>query len=97
MIREKKPMRTRVIILVALYAALIPFSLAWYNTLIKIDCDNAKPFESNNVKIGSSTDSTQSNCLEQTNSHWIKFYGINGMIYGAQLLALMMTVKKKNP
>jgi len=95
MIREKKPIQTRVIVLIALYAALIPFSFAWYNTLINIDCNSAKPFESNNVKMGSSTDNKQPNCLEQTNFHWIKFYGINGMIYGAQLVALIMTVKKK--
>lgn len=97
MIREKKPIRTRVIVLIALYAVLVPFSLAWYNTLINIDCNGAKQFESTNVKIDSSNDNKQSNCLEQTNFHWIKFYGINGMIYGAQLFALIMTVKKKNP
>lgn len=96
MIREKKPIRTRVIVLIALYAVLIPFSFAWYNTLINTDCNNTKPFESNNVKIDSSATNTQQNCLEQTTFHWIKFYGINGMIYGAQLVALIMTVKKKS-
>jgi len=82
--------------LVALYAALVPFSLAWYNTLISIDCNHQKPFGLNNVKIDSSTDNKQKNCSGQTNFHWIKFYGINGIIYGVQLVALIMTVKKKN-
>ena len=95
MIREKKPLPTKTIVLVALYVVLIPFSLAWYNTLISIDCNHVKPFESNNVKIDTSNN-TPLNCLEQTNYHWIKFYGINGLIYGVQLVALIMTVKKKN-
>jgi hypothetical protein len=76
--------------------AFIPFSLAWYNTLVNIDCNHTKLLESSNVKIESSTGNGQQNCSEQTNFHWIKFYGINGVIYGAQLVALIMTVKKKN-
>ncbi|MGI0073628.1 MAG: hypothetical protein ACREA3_07435 [Nitrosotalea sp.] len=95
MIREKKS-KTRVIVLIVLYVAFIPFSLAWYNTLVNIDCNHTKSFESGNVKIGPSTDNVQQNCSEQANFHWIKLYGINGVIYGAQLVALIMTVKKKN-
>jgi len=96
-IREKKPMRTKAIILIALYVVLVPFSLAWYNTLVNIDCNRIKPFESNNVNMDSSTDNKQQNCLEQTHFHWIKFYGINVILYGTQLVALIMTVKRKNP
>lgn len=96
MIREKKHIQTKIIVLIALYAIFIPFSIAWYNMLTNIDCNNTKPFESNNVNTDSSTNNKQQNCLEQTHFHWIKFYGINGMIYGAQLIALIMTMKKKN-
>jgi hypothetical protein len=95
MIREKKSIRTRFFILIGLYVILIPFSLAWYNMLTSIDCGPTKTFESVNVKIDSSVGNKQ-NCLEQTNFHWIKFYGINGVIYSAQLAALIMTIKKKN-
>lgn len=97
MIREKKPLQTKAIVLLALYVVLVPFSFAWYNVLVSIDCNHVKPFESNSIKIDSFTYDKQQNCLEQTNYHWMKFYGINGMIYGAQLVALIMTVKKKNP
>ncbi|VVC05222.1 Uncharacterised protein [uncultured archaeon] len=95
MIKEKKSVRTRSFILIGLYAVLIPFSLAWYNTLIGIDCNHTKTFESVNVKIDSYTGNKQ-NCLEQTDFHWVKFYGINGVLYSAQLVALIMTVKKRN-
>ena len=95
MIREKKSVRTRFFILIGLYAVLIPFSLAWYNMLINIDCGPTKVFESANVKIGSFMSNKQY-CLEQINFHWMKFYGINGVIYSVQLAALIMTMKKKN-
>ena len=96
MIRQnKKSTRTRVIILLVLYAVLVPFSTAWYGTIISIDC-NVKHSESSLVKTGSSSDGKQQNCLEQKNFHWIKFYGINGTIYGTQLAALIMTVKRKD-
>ena len=96
MIKQKKPLPTKIIILIALYAAFIPFSFSWYNTLATMDCKHTGTFQSNNVKIDSSTYATQQNCLQQTNSHWIKFYGINGMIYGSQLVALIMSFKKKS-
>jgi hypothetical protein len=94
MIRQDKKSKTRFIIFLALYAVLVPFSLAWYNTLINIDCNHAQGVESNPVKIDSS-ENGQQNCMQQTNFHWVKFYGINGVMYGAPLAALIMTIKRK--
>ncbi len=94
MIREDRKSKTRFIIFIVLYAVFIPFSIAWYNTIASIDC-RVQGFGSDQIKIGSSVDNQQ-NCIQQTNFHWIKFYGINGAIYGAQLVGLIMTIKRKN-
>ncbi len=74
--------------------ALIPFSLVWYNTLANIDCNLAEP-RSNPVKIGSSEERTKS-CSEQLDFHWIKFFGINGAIYGASLITIIVNMRKGN-
>ncbi|MFZ1076540.1 MAG: hypothetical protein WAN47_03815 [Nitrosotalea sp.] len=94
MIRQnKRSIKLRMIILIAIYAALIPFSLAWYNTLANIDCNLTQPLSSHSVKMGSSEEKTQ-NCGQQLGFHWIKFYGINGAIYGASLIAFVVNMKK---
>lgn len=94
MIRQnKRSIKLRLIILIAIYAALIPFSLAWYNTLVSIDCNLTQPLSSNSVKVGSSEERTQ-NCGQQLSFHWIKFYGINGVIYGASLIAFVANMRK---
>ena len=92
---EKKDIRRKIIILIALYAVLIPYSFAWYNALTNMECNNIKPFESNNVNLESSTNNKQQNCLEHTNFHFIKFFFINVLIYCTQLFSLIMTVKKR--
>ncbi|NHI03145.1 hypothetical protein DYY67_0266 [Candidatus Nitrosotalea sp. TS] len=94
MIRQnKRSIKLRLVILVAIYAALIPFSLVWYSTLTHIDCNITKPLSSNSVKIGSSEERAQS-CGQQLSFHWIKFYGINGAIYAASLVAFVVNMKK---
>lgn len=94
MIRQnKRSIKLKLIILVVIYAALIPFSLVWYNTLTHIDCNITQPLSSNSVKIGSSEERAQS-CGQQLSFHWIKFYGINGAIYVASLVAFVVNMKK---
>ncbi len=88
-------LRNRIIVLGCLYAVFIPFTLAWYGTLLNIDCNNTNPSESSIAKIGSALQNKQHNCLEQTNYHWVKFFGINGAIYGTQFAALVMAIKRK--
>lgn len=94
MIRQNKhSIKLRLVILVAIYAAMIPFSLAWYNTLTHIDCNITQPLSSNSVKIGSSEERAKS-CGQQLGFHWIKFYGINGAIYVASLVAFVVNTRK---
>ncbi len=95
MIRQnKRSIKLRLIILIAVCMALVPFSLVWYNTLTNIDCNLAGSL-SNPVKIGSSEERTKS-CSEQLGFHWIKFFGINGAIYGASLIAIIANIRKAN-
>jgi hypothetical protein len=94
MIRQKKSfVNTKMVVFIAIYAALIVFSLAWYNTLTNMNCDLTQPISSNSVKTGSSQDTAQ-NCSEQLHFHWLKFYGINGLIYGASLFVFVANMKK---
>ncbi|MGI0047174.1 MAG: hypothetical protein ACREBB_08310 [Nitrosotalea sp.] len=96
MIRQNKhSIKSKMIVLIVIYVALIAFSLVWYNTLTGMNCNIAKTLTSNPVNAGSSEDKTQ-NCSEQLNFHWIKFYGINGIIYGASLLVFVVNVRKSN-
>ena len=82
-------------IFIVIYAALSVFSLAWYNALTNINCDITSTLPPNPVRTGSSEDAAHS-CSEQLHFHWIKFYGINGLIYGASLLVIAVNVKKGN-
>ncbi|MGH2611859.1 MAG: hypothetical protein ACRDFB_02280 [Rhabdochlamydiaceae bacterium] len=91
--RDKHSIKLRLIILIVICAALTPFSLVWYNTLTKIDCNTTQPLSSSTVKIRSSEERTQS-CGQQLGFHWIKFYGINGAIYGVSLIAFVISMKK---
>ncbi|MGB6463592.1 MAG: hypothetical protein WBF38_05155 [Nitrosotalea sp.] len=94
MIRQnRRSIKLRLIILIVIYAALIPFSLVWYNTLTNINCNITQPLSSSSVKVGSSEEKTQS-CGQQLDFHWIKFYGINGVIYGASLIAFVVNMRK---
>jgi hypothetical protein len=94
MIRQnRRSIKLRLVILIAIYVALIPFSVVWYNTLANIDCNMTQPLSSNSVKVGSSEEKNQS-CGQQLGFHWIKFYGINGAIYGASLIAFVVNMKK---
>lgn len=96
MIRQNKNfVNLKMVVFIAIYAALMTFSLAWYHTLTNINCDLTHPKPSNSVKTGSPEDVAQ-NCSEQLHFHWLKFYGINGLIYGASLFAFVANIKKSN-
>ena len=96
MIRQnRRAMKSKMIVLIVIYVAMIAFSLVWYNTLTAMNCNIAKPLTSNPVNVGSSEEKAQ-NCSEQLNFHWIKFYGINGIIYGAPLLVFVVNARKSN-
>ncbi|HKU33138.1 MAG TPA: hypothetical protein VJR22_04770 [Candidatus Nitrosotalea sp.] len=96
MIRQNKNfVNLKMVVFIAIYASLIAFSLAWYHTLTNINCDLTQPISSNSVKADSSEGAAQ-NCSEQLHFHWIKFYGINGLIYGASLFAFVTSIRKSN-
>ncbi|MDE1829810.1 MAG: hypothetical protein KGI25_05765 [Thaumarchaeota archaeon] len=95
MIRQSKnPINLKMIIFICIYAAMIAFSLAWYNALTGIDCTLTNT-KSDLVKVNSSGDGTH-NCNEQLHFHWIKFYGINGLSYGASAFVLVANARKRN-
>lgn len=96
MIRQNKNhVKIKMLIFIAIYASLAMFSLAWYHVLTSINCDLTKPLSSDKIRTDSSASSTQ-NCSEQLHFHWIKFYGINGMIYGSSILVLVVNVRKND-
>ncbi|SRR5579885_3645402 len=93
--QNKKSNNVKLVIFIVIYAALVVFSLAWYNALTSIDCDITHTLPSNPVRVGSSQDVSHS-CSDELNFHWIKFYGINGLIYGASLFIFVANARKKN-
>ncbi len=93
--QNRNSIKLKMAVFIAIYVALAVFSFSWYNTLTSINCDLTKPLPSNPVKTGSSEDTSQ-NCSQELHFHWIKFYGINGLIYGATILVLVMNAKKGN-
>ncbi len=95
MIRQKNSVNLKIVAFVVIYAALIAFSFAWYNTLTNMSCNLSQPISPHSIKTGSSQDLTQ-NCSEQLHFHWLKFYGINGLIYGASLFVFVANMRKTN-
>ncbi|MDE1763558.1 MAG: hypothetical protein KGH88_04850 [Thaumarchaeota archaeon] len=96
MIRQSNnPFKIKMLFFIAIYASLAVFSLAWYHVLTNITCDLTKPLSSNKVRTDSSASPAQ-DCSEQLHFHWIKFYGINGLIYGASIFVLVANVRKNN-
>ncbi len=94
MIRQSKhPIKLKAIVLVIMYVGLIVFSLLWYDALTGMNCSVSKPMTSYPVNMSSSEAKIQ-NCNEQLHFHWIKFYGINGIIYGASLLVIVVNARK---
>lgn len=92
---QRSSVNLKIIVLIAIYAGLVVFSLAWYHALTNINCDLTLPFSSGSVKTGSSQDTSQ-NCNEQLHFHWIKFYGINGLIYGASIVVFVVNMRKNH-
>lgn len=96
MIRQNENSRNlKMIIFVTICIMMIAFSLAWYHALAGIDCALARSSHSNNVGLNSSGDKAH-NCNEQLYFHWIKFFGINGVIYGAAVFVFVTRARKNN-
>lgn len=95
MIRQnRRSIKLKMVVLIVMYVAMTAFSLAWYHTLAGVNCNIAKPLTSNPVNMDSSGEKVQ-NCSEQLHFHWIKFYGINGIIYGSSLLVFINVRKNR--
>lgn len=94
MIRQKNSINLKIVVFIAIYAALIAFSLAWYNALTAIDCSVTGTLA--NTAKTNSLENAAHNCSEQLHFHWIKFYGINGLIYGASLLVFVVNTRRAN-
>lgn len=88
----KKSFSAKVAGLIALYVALAAFSVAWYETLAGMDCDS-KTIQPGSVRTGSGDDTHS--CTQQLQFHWLKFYGINGLIYGASALVIFSGSRRK--
>ena len=96
MIRQNNnQLKITTLVFIAIYASLAMFSLAWYHVLTNINCDLTKPLSSNKVRTDYSASPAQ-DCSEQLHFHWMKFYGINGLIYGASIFVLVANVRKNN-
>lgn len=90
---DKRPLDLRMVGLAAMCAALLAFSVAWYGTLAGMDCSIAKSTKTGHVGTGSGDD--LHNCGKQLQYHWIKFYGINALIYGVLAFAFFATARRK--
>jgi hypothetical protein len=86
--QTKKLPQVKMLILIVLVVAFIPFSCLWYSQLTSFKC-----IESSIAHIHE-TNPTQ-NCTQQTGMHWAIFYGINGMIYGVPLMTVALSSKRK--
>ena len=93
--QEKRSKKLKLIILIALPAVFIPVSYAWYDTLYNINCKQSMSSASNDIVVHETLDK-KNNCLQQTSFHWIAFYGINGMIYGIPLVAVVAKARRSN-
>ena len=92
--QNKSSINPRMVVFICIFAAMIAFSLAWYNALTGIDCNLSKTLQSSPTNASSGDGAHD--CNEQLNFHWIKFYGINGLIYGASAFAFVANARKRN-
>jgi hypothetical protein len=90
--QNKRANKLKIVILISMISVFIPFTVIWYDLLTDFNCNELKSPESDHVKIGSIGDKQQ-NCYQQTNFHWVMFYGINGVIYSSPLLVLILKAR----
>lgn len=94
MIRQNKNRFNRkVLVFVAVYAVLVVFSVAWYTALANMRCELNHSNASGHVSDGINGDSAH-NCSEQLYFHWVKFLGIDGLLYGAPLTLIFVKTRK---
>ncbi|HJU14553.1 MAG TPA: hypothetical protein VJ792_08885 [Candidatus Nitrosotalea sp.] len=91
--QDKNSLNLKVVGLIVLYAALAVFSVAWYETLTGMDC-GTKALQPGSVRTSPGDDAHS--CNLQLQFHWIKFYGINGLIYGASAIVILAGARRKN-
>ena len=93
--QDKRSKKFKLIILIALPAVFIPASYAWYDTLSNFSCKQSISTQSSDIVVHETLDK-KNNCLQQASFHWIAFYGINGMIYGIPLVAVVAKTRRSN-
>lgn len=69
----------------------MPISYLWYDTLSELDC---KKSDQNYMVVNSS--GVHNICMSKTGSHWMVFYGVNAMIYGMPLVALILNSRNRS-
>ena len=93
--QDKRSKKLKFIILIAMSAVFIPVSYAWYDTLSNFNCKQSISSGSSDIIVHEIPDKKY-NCLQQANFHWLAFYGINGMIYGIPLVAVVAKTRRSN-
>src|SRR2546425_12498150 len=91
--KDKRSIRLKPILLIALSAVFIPVSYAWYDTLNNFNCKEST--STTNYANTNPTLDKRNNCPQETNFLWIAFYGINGIIYGMPVIVLVRRTKRK--
>ncbi len=89
----KTSLKLKTFVLLAMAALFIPVSYVWHDALTNFQCN--KSLQSNIMKTNPIS-TGKSNCVDETNFHWIAFYGINTIIYSLPCLALVFRAKKNN-
>lgn len=90
--QTKKLPQVKMLILIVVVVSFIPFSYLWYEQLTNFKC--VGPSMKPNVHEVNLSD-TQNNCALQTSLHWVLFCGINSMMYGVPLMAVILKSKRK--
>ena|SRR2546425_9449577 len=90
--KDKRTIRLKPILLIALSAVFIPVSYVWYDALSNFTCKES--ISTTNYTNVNPTLDKRNNCPLETNFHWIAFYGINGLIYGMPLIVLVQRAKR---
>lgn len=79
------------VVLAAMSALFIPFSVGWYDA-IESHCVEGGP------KAGvQPTLQAHDDCGRNVNFHWAIFYGVNGAIFGLPAVALALTRRNTRP
>jgi len=90
--QTKKLPQVKMLILIVVMVSFIPFSYLWHDQLTNFKC--AEPSMKLNVHEMNLNDN-QNNCVLQTSLHWALFCGINSMMYGVPLMAVILKSKRK--